>query len=437
MSAQHVPAHDLHRVGTGSRRRTGLLAVPLALAAVAWGGNQFTPLLVMYRHVAGYSSQTVTVLLAAYVIGIVPALLFGGPLSDRYGRRPLMYPAPVIAAAGSAALAAGADSVVLLFAGRMLSGVALGLGMAVGTSWLKELVQRNGDPGPTAGAGRASAALTAGFAVGAAVAAALAQFAPWPEVLAYLLHIVLAVVAAAALVGSPETRPRRLAAPRGRLLADLIVPRARQRRFLLVVLPMAPFVFGLASAAYAILPGLLGGRLAPLGTAISGLHCLIGLSCGMAIQSLGSRLGRRGPGRPIILGLALGVIGLLLGATVIPGRHLVGYLVAAAVLGSAYGLLMIAGLQEVHRMAGPDDLAGLTAVYYGLSYVGFITPAALAALSRELSYPVMFAGGAGVAAVAAVVVLLGLRITRRPDAEFPHAPAAEPLALSGAGVGGH
>jgi hypothetical protein len=131
------------------------------------------------------------------------------------------------------------------------------------------------------------------------------------------------------------------------------------------------------------------------------------------------------------------VIGLLLGAAVIPGRHLVGYLVAAAVLGSAYGVLMIAGLQEVQRMAGPDDLAGLTAVYYGLSYVGFITPAALAALSRELSYPVMFAGGAGVAAVAAVVVLLGLRITRRPDAEFPHAPAAEPLALSGAGVGGH
>src|SRR5690242_19668896 len=115
----------------------------------------------MYRHQAGYSGQTVTVLLAAYVIGIVPALLFGGPLSDRYGRRPLTYPAPVIAAAGSAALAAGAGSVALLFAGRMLSGIALGLGMAVGTSWLKELAQRHGDTGSTAGAGRASASLTA------------------------------------------------------------------------------------------------------------------------------------------------------------------------------------------------------------------------------------------------------------------------------------
>ncbi|WP_420754076.1 MFS transporter, partial [Rhodococcus sp. O3] len=85
--------------------------------AVAWGGNEFTPLLVMYRLDHGYSPVVVDVFLFAYVLGIVPALLLGGPLSDRLGRRPLMLPAPFVAAAGSIVLAFGADSALLLVVG--------------------------------------------------------------------------------------------------------------------------------------------------------------------------------------------------------------------------------------------------------------------------------------------------------------------------------
>lgn len=379
----------------------------LALATVAWGGNQFTPLLVMYRQHSGFSNQAVTVLLGAYVLGIIPALLLGGPLSDRYGRRPLMYPAPPIAAAGSVLLAAGADSEPLLFVGRMLSGTALGLGMAVGTSWLKELR-------PAAGASLASTALTAGFAVGAGVAAALAQFAPWPTGLAYLVHILLALISTVLLIGAPETRAPRARATgrRGRLLDDLIVPRARQRPFLLVVVPMAPWVFGFAGSAYAILPSLLVGWSKGLATGVSGLHCLIALGCGILVQPLGRRLGSYGTRTAIAVGLGVGMVGLLTGGFAIVLMAPAVFLVAAAVLGCGYGLLMVSGLAEVQRLAGPDDLAGLTAVYYSLSYVGFFVPAVLAALSHRLSYPVMFAGGAGLALVAVVVVLAGGRTSR-------------------------
>ena len=86
--------------------------------------------------------MAVDMLLAAYVLGIVPALLIGGPLSDRHGRRALMIPAPILAMVGSILLALGAGSLVLLFVGRVFSGLALGLGMAVGTSWIKELSDR-------------------------------------------------------------------------------------------------------------------------------------------------------------------------------------------------------------------------------------------------------------------------------------------------------
>ena len=105
----------------------GWPAVALAVFATAWGGNEFTPLLVMYRETSDMSAVTVDALLFAYVLGIVPALLIGGPLSDRLGRRPLMLPAPVFAALGSAMLAAGAGSAAMLATGRVFSGIALGL----------------------------------------------------------------------------------------------------------------------------------------------------------------------------------------------------------------------------------------------------------------------------------------------------------------------
>jgi hypothetical protein len=54
----------------------------------------------------------------------------------------------------------------------------------------------------------------------------------------------------------------------------------------------------------------------------------------------------------------------------------------------------VTGLQEVQRIAGPDDLAGLTAVYYSLSYLGFFVPAVLASLSPMIGYPAAFGAGA-------------------------------------------
>jgi predicted MFS family arabinose efflux permease len=63
----------------------------------------------------------------------------------------------------------------------------------------------------------------------------------------------------------------------------------------------------------------------------------------------------------------------------------------ALLLGAAYGIAVVSGLLEVQRIARPDELAGLTGAYYALCYVGFLLPAALAALGRWVSYPTMLA----------------------------------------------
>ena len=386
------------------------MRVSSALLAVAWGGNEFTPLLVMYRTVEGYEQVAVDMLLAAYVLGIVPALLIGGPLSDRHGRRALMIPAPILAMVGSILLAMGAGSLVLLFVGRVFSGLALGLGMAVGTSWIKELSDRPYEEHPerVSGARRASLSLTAGFALGAVIAATLAQFAPLQTVLPYVINLLICLPAVLLVAGAPETRYA--SAPHGSLLSDLKIPATRQHRFWFVVAPSAPWVFGCAASSYAILPALMADVVGPdYGIAFSGLMCLVGLGCGFFIQPLGRHLDRDGSIRSLAVGMVAVILGMLTAVAAASTLNILVVLAASGVLGCGYGLVLVSGLQEVQRIARPDDLAGLTAVFYSLTYVGFFVPMVLALIARFTSYPWLFASGAVIAALCLGVMAYGRR----------------------------
>ncbi|MGV9712653.1 MFS transporter [Gordonia sp. NPDC003424] len=389
--------------------------VPVALAvfAAAWGGNEFTPLLVMYRHDGGLSAVAVDGLLFTYVLGIVPALLIGGPLSDRLGRRPLMLPAPVFAAAGSLLLALGPHSLAVLSAGRVCSGVALGLSMAVGGSWIAEISARDGG-GRAAGARRAAMSLTAGFGIGAGVAGVLAQWGPWPTVLPYAVNILLAVVALAWLVRSPETRDRQ--ATPGRLIDDLAIPGVTHRRFLLVVLPLAPWVFGAAASAYAVIPAIMSTRTAGAPIAFASLCCVLGLAAGFAIQTFGRRIDNPNGMRGVVSALIVVAAGMALAALAAHVLTVWMALIAAVVLGCGYGMAMMAGLLEVQRLAGPHNLAGLTAVFYGVTYLGFAVPAILAWISEtytSVTYSMMFGFGVVAAVGCLLIVVAGHRADRR------------------------
>ncbi|TQF75002.1 MFS transporter [Rhodococcus spelaei] len=389
--------------------------VAAVMFAVAWGGNEFTPLLVMYRLDHGFSPVTVDIFLFAYVIGIVPALLLAGPLSDRLGRRPVLLPAPLIAAVGSLILAVGADSSVLLVLGRILSGIGLGIGMVVGGSWLKELCVRPFDTKAQTGSGarRAAMSLTAGFALGAGLAGVLAQWAPWPTVLAYLLHIAITVVAGVALFAAPETRAAVPVDQRRPLYEDLKIPAVAHRRFWFVIAPVAPWVFGAASCAYAVMPSLMADHSGGRPVAFSSLLCVVALACGFAIQALGRRIDTPYSARAVIVALAILVAGMAIAAVAADRLTVPLALVAAAVLGSGYGMAMVSGLQEIQRIATPDDLAGLTAVFYSLTYIGFAIPAAMAlcvqAWPGVFSYPMLFVVGVVVAAASLVLVVVKSR----------------------------
>ncbi|GAA5061593.1 MFS transporter [Nocardia callitridis] len=392
-----------HSTVTVTKRWWGVAA---AMFAIAWGGNEFTPLLVMYKN-NGLSVTTVNFLLFAYVLGIVPALLIGGPLSDRYGRAVLLRPAPLISAAGSLLIAFGSASVTVMSIGRVLCGIALGLAMAVGSSWLKELAA---DRPSGTGARRSAMSLTGGFAAGAGCAGVLAQWAPLPDTLPFLISVALCLVATAWVTRAPETVPRN--ATPGRLVDDIKVPAAGHRRFVRIALPIALWLFSSAATAYAIMPTLMAGRIHSTPIAFSALVGVLTLGCGFAIQSVARRIDRPGTARTAALSLTLTTVGMVIAAWSSATLTLWSTLATALVLGAGYGIGLVAGLQEIERIALPTDLAGLTAVFYSVSYLGFGAPALLSLLHQVTgaSYPTMFGIGAGIAACCLAVVLRDYRI---------------------------
>src|SRR4029453_2484631 len=60
--------------------------------------------------------------------------------------------------------------------------------------------------------------------------------------------------------------------------------------------------------------------------------------------------------------------------------------VAAALFGVAYGIFLVAGLVGGQAMADPAALAGLTGIYWSLTYLGFCLPVVLAGLAGRLPY---------------------------------------------------
>jgi hypothetical protein len=76
--------------------------------------------------------------------------------------------------------------------------------------------------------------------------------------------------------------------------------------------------------------------------------------------------------------------------------------VTSVILGVGYGMALVSGLAEVQRIARPDELAGLTAVFYSLCYLGFAVPAIMAFAHEvipAMTYPLMFGIGAAGAAI--------------------------------------
>jgi len=390
----------------------------LAMFAVGYGANQFVPLLSVYRRALHLSDAQATAVFGVYALGLLPGLLLGGRASDRYGRRPLMLAFTALSLVATAVLITGQWGPAGLYAGRLLTGVVSGTVFTVGTAWVKEL---STGAAPGTGARRAAVALTAGFGIGPLVAGPLAQWAPAPEVLPYLVHLVLAAAALVLLPGAPETRT---AGPAPDHRSRLLPASVSSARFRWLVLPLGPWVFGSVTLVFTTLPAH-GDRPVPaLGVALPGLLAAASLGAGFAVQPWGRRLHARsaehaGPGAAAIA-LAVVTAGCLAASAATARPGLLAVTVAALLLGAGYGLCLIIGLREVEQLAAPEELGAVVAVFYSLAYSGLAVPYLLALIAPHLGYPTALLGTAGAAALTLLVMLL--RAERHPTSKRPPKP---------------
>ena len=370
----------------------------LALFIVGWGANQFAALLPVYRIEDGATDGQVTALFGAYAIGLVPALLLVAPVSDRIGRRRVLRPVLVLSFLATVVLMLGGSNLTILLIGRLLAGIASGAAFAPGTAWVKELTT-----GPAGtGARRAAIALSAGFGTGPLVAGIVAQWAPAATVLPYVPHLVLTVVVA--LIAWNATEPP-LARVKG---VDAEASRVRHAltrpRFLLQVVPTAPWVFGGATLAFTTVPAIVdvpGPEIA-----IGGALVALTLGTGVALQPFARRLSIT---VTLVMGVTSGVLGLLLAALAAGSGS--GWLAApvAMLLGVAYGFVLVGGLRTVEEVAAPADLGTVNAVFYSLTYIGFAAPYLGTLLLGALSGPATMVLLAVVLAATLPLVVAGSR----------------------------
>ncbi|WP_395368654.1 MFS transporter [Streptomyces tubercidicus] len=392
---------------TSGTRRLGYPAAAAVFAVGMAGTTLPTPLYGLYRTQLGFSELMVTVVFAVYALGVITVLLLAGQVSDEVGRRPVLLCALGLSAA-SALCFVFEGGLPMLLLGRVLSGFAAGLFSGAATAAVLELAR----PGQEAHAGfAATAANMGGLGCGPLLSGLLAQYAPWPLVLPFLVHLLLVAGAAGVTWFLPETvgpphRLRRLR-PQGLRLPPEV-------RGVFTPAAVAAFAgFSLLGLFTAVTPSFLHETLGVRNLAVAGSVVFTVFLGSTAGQSLTERIGVRRalPGGCLVL-----VVGLVLVATSLAVTSLPILVIGALCGGVGQGLAFRAGLTAVGRAAPPEHRGGTISSFFLVAYLGISLPVVgVGALTLALGLR-----GAGLTFSACAIVLtvaVGLYVLRHPPAD--------------------
>ncbi len=130
-------------MSTQERDQWGLLAI--LIAATALGPltlNIFIPSMPGLQVEYGATYGTAQLTLSFYLVGLAGAQLIHGPLSDRYGRRPVMIGGVALHLIGTLACLF-APTIGLLIAGRLVQAIGGCVGMVVGRAVVRDRFDRD------------------------------------------------------------------------------------------------------------------------------------------------------------------------------------------------------------------------------------------------------------------------------------------------------
>lgn len=360
-----------------TRTRPVFAVVALLLLTSGWATNHFASMLAVLRDQALFTPIVVNGAFGIYAVGLVPSLLIGGMLADRFGSRPVVLTGALAAAAGNLVMVAW-QTVPGLFAGRLVIGLGVGLAISAGTAWAGRLKGASGVV-------LAGIFLTSGFALGPIASGLLAYFLSdaaavvVPFVVAIALSCV-AVVASLMIGDAKIVRP----VPTSHPSAPTPIPRQPSMgRALATSIPMALWVFSTAIIALITLTEQVADQV-NAGVLLPGIAALLAFTAGLTAQGLARRFAW-GPKAGIVAASIAGA-GFLLAGFGAEAPPIWLFVVATLLLGTAYGMALREGLLDVETYAPPQRRGTTLGIYYIFTYVGFAIPVLFSWLQPVTGY---------------------------------------------------
>lgn len=350
-------------VATPTRgRRYAFPLLAYAFAAVMIGTTMPSPMYALWGERLHFSVLTTTVVFATYAAGVLAALLLFGSWSDAVGRRPVLL-AGVAVAIASGAVFLIADSVPALLVGRVLSGLSAGLFTGTATA---AVIEAAPPAWKTRAAAVASTVNIGGLGLGPLVAGALVQYAPWPLHLSFVVHIVLVLLAAAAILAVPETseRAERIG------VQSLSVP--PQVRTVFVTAATAAFAgFAVMGLFNAVVPNFVAHEIGISNHLLAGFMVTTIFGTSAVTQLFAVRIPAR---RAVAIGSGILIIGLVILAVALHFSSLTGLIVAGVIAGVGQGISFGRGLAAIAERTPPERLAEVSSTYFVVAYIGISLP---------------------------------------------------------------
>jgi len=301
-----------------------------------------------------------------------------------------------------------ADSVALLLAARLLSGLSAGIVTGTATAAVVESVppQRRG-----AATTVATIANVGGLGSGPVLAGLLVQYVPHPLVLPFLIHIALVLLAVPAVLLVPETSSRT-----GRVAVQRLAVPADVRPVFLTAATAAFAGFAVMGLFTSVAPSFVAGVIGIGNHAVAGAVAA-SIFLASAIAQLAGR--RLRPARAVAAGCALLVTGMVVLAVALAFSSLAGMLAAAAVAGAGQGISFSRGLSAVVERVPTAQRGEVSSTYFVVGYVAISVPVVGVGLAAQAwglrTAGVSFAAVVGVLALACLAAIL---IQERHSAEL-------------------
>ena len=377
---------------------TAVLAFAIAMAF----STIPTPIYALYQQRDGFSPIVVTVIFAAYAVGVAVSLYLVGHVSDWWGRRVVFIAALAVEIVAAVMFLLWQDVTGLIVA-RFVSGVGIGGLTATATAHIAEL-RAVAVPSSTIAPVVSNFANIGGLAVGPLVAGALITWVPAPLETPYAVFLGLLVLALVATAVIPETvdrgqqrrsyRPQRVAIPAAARGAFWAAGTGAFTGFA---------VFGLMMA---LTPTVLAQAMGVTSRLAAGAVPFAVFMSAAVAQVVTVRLSLR---RQLLLSWILMGVGIVLVAVAVAMGALAAFVIGGVAAGAGVGVMFRASLGVAGSLAPAGSRGEVLAAIFLIAYVGLAVPTLLiGAALAWLALPVVLGVFAGL-----VLVLISVATPRR------------------------